>query len=59
MSSVVTTPDRVEAGPCIAPCPQATQAQHLLAQLQFLQAGSRALSRPSVDADVVVGVIAV
>ncbi|MEG2804099.1 hypothetical protein [Stenotrophomonas sp.] len=54
MSSVVTPPERPQAGPRIAPCPQATQAQHLLAHLQFLQVGSRALTRPALDADIAV-----
>jgi hypothetical protein len=52
MSSVVTLPERAEAGPCIAPCPIATQAQHQLAQLQFSQSASRALARPPVVADI-------
>jgi len=54
MSIVVTSPERPEAGPCIAPCPVATQAQHLLAQQQFSQAASRALARLPVVADVAV-----
>lgn len=52
MSSVVTVPERAEAGPCIAPCPIATQAQHQLAQLQFSQSASRALARPPLVADI-------
>jgi len=52
MSSVVTLPQRPEAGPRILPCPVATQAQHLLAQLQFSQAGSRALARAPVAPDI-------
>ena len=54
MSSVVTSPERPQAGPCIAPCPVATQAQHLLAQQQFSLAASRALSRQPVATDVAV-----
>ena len=45
------TPDRPQAGPQITPCPVATQAQHLLAQLQFSQVSARALSRLPVDTD--------
>lgn len=52
MSSVVTSPERPEAGPRILPCPVATQAQHLLAQFQFSQAGSRALAREPVAPDI-------
>jgi len=48
------TPERPQAGPQIAPCPVATQAQHLLAQLQFSQVSARALSRLPVDADLAV-----
>ncbi|WP_312237831.1 hypothetical protein [Stenotrophomonas sp.] len=54
MSSVVITAERPPAGPLIAPCPQATQAQHLLAHLQFSQLGTRALTRPPLDADIAV-----
>jgi hypothetical protein len=54
MSSVVMSPERPQAGPRIAPCPIATQAQHLLAQLQFSHVGSRALARPPVETDVAV-----
>ncbi|WP_256777405.1 MULTISPECIES: hypothetical protein [unclassified Stenotrophomonas] len=54
MSSVVITAERPQAGPRIAPCPQATQAQHLLAHLQFSQLGSRALTKPPLDADIAV-----
>ncbi len=54
MSSVVTPPERPQAGPCIAPCPVATQAQHLLAQQQFSLAASRALARQPVATDVAV-----
>ena len=54
MSSVVMSAERPQAGPRIAPCPQATQAQHLLAHLQFLQLGSRALTLPLVEADIAV-----
>jgi hypothetical protein len=54
MSSVVMAPERPEAGPRILPCPVATQAQHLLAQLQFSHVGSRALARPPVATDVAV-----
>jgi len=53
MSSVVTSPERPEAGPRILPCPVATQAQHLLAHLQFSHVGTRALARPPVATDVV------
>lgn len=48
------SPERPEAGPRILPCPVATQAQHLLAHLQFSQVGSRALARPPIPADVAV-----
>ncbi|MGE8215055.1 hypothetical protein D3C87_199330 [compost metagenome] len=54
MSSVVITTERPPAGPRIAPCPQATQAQHLLAHLQFSQIGSRALTQPALEADIAV-----
>jgi hypothetical protein len=54
MSSVVMSPERPEAGPRILPCPVATQAQHLLAQLQFSHVGSRALARLPVESDVAV-----
>jgi len=54
MSSVVMSPERPEAGPRILPCPVATQAQHLLAHLQFSQVGSRALARAPIPADVAV-----
>jgi hypothetical protein len=54
MSSVVMSPERPQAGPRIAPCPIATQAQHLLAQLQYSHVGSRALARPPVETDVAV-----
>jgi len=47
----VMSPERPVAGPQITPCPVATQAQHLLAQLQFSQVSARALSRPPVDTD--------
>ncbi|MCC7633645.1 hypothetical protein [Stenotrophomonas rhizophila] len=46
--------ERPPAGPQIAPCPVATQAQRLLAHLQFSQLGSRALTQPPVDADIAV-----
>ncbi|MGH8044857.1 MAG: hypothetical protein ACREOX_09610 [Stenotrophomonas sp.] len=49
-------PERPQAGPRIAPCPIATQAQHLLAQLQYSHVGSRALARPPVETDVAVEV---
>ncbi|WP_448143622.1 hypothetical protein [Stenotrophomonas bentonitica] len=48
------SPERPEAGPRILPCPVATQAQHLLAQLQFSHVGSRALARLPVESDVAV-----
>ncbi len=54
MPSVVMSPERPPAGPQIAPCPVATQAQRLLAHLQFSQLGSRALTQPPVDADIAV-----
>ncbi|MCW6027900.1 hypothetical protein EDF74_2126 [Stenotrophomonas rhizophila] len=54
MSSDVMTPERPPAGPQIAPCPVATQAQHLLAHLQFSQVSARALSRLPVDADLAI-----
>lgn len=54
MSIDVMSPERPEAGPQITPCPVATQAQHLLAQLQFSQVSARALSRPAVDTDLAV-----
>jgi hypothetical protein len=54
MSRVVTSPERPPAGPLIAPCPVATQAQHRLAQLQFSQAASRALARAPIAPDVAV-----
>ncbi|RRU11223.1 hypothetical protein [Stenotrophomonas sp. 278] len=54
MSSVVTSPERPQAGPCIARCPVATQAQHLLAQQQFSLTASRALARLPEVTDVVV-----
>ncbi|MFL9584149.1 hypothetical protein [Stenotrophomonas sp. AB1(2024)] len=46
--------ERPVAGPQIAPCPAATQAQHLLAQLQYSHVGSRALARQPVESDVAV-----
>jgi hypothetical protein len=54
MSSVVMSSERPVAGPQIAPCPAATQAQHLLAQLQYSHVGSRALARQPVESDVAV-----
>ncbi len=54
MSIDVMFPERPVAGPQITPCPVATQAQHLLAQLQFSQVSARALSRPPVDTDLAI-----
>ena len=48
------SPERPEAGPRILPCPVATQAQHLLAHLQFSHVGLRALAQPQLAPDVAV-----
>lgn len=58
MSIDVMTPERPQAGPQITPCPVATQAQHLLAQLQFSQVSARALSRPPVETDLAIAATA-